>query len=1037
MNDMQPRDQKKVSLLRVLSNRWLIISAAVVAAYALLGFFLFPYLVKHYVEKYGTENLGSRLTLRQVTFNPFTMTLRSENFSLQEKDGTPILTFDSFLASLGISSLYYRAWTFSKITMEHPFMNLVVEKDGSSNLSRLFKGFGSKNKNNSGKKKGIPRLLLKNVNLQGGKFDFSDQRKAPAAEVQVQFIDVRLKELTSLPDRTGEYTISGTTNEGENVRWKGNISLSPLHSVGSMVIGGLKASTVWKFLGNRQATSVPAGKVGLECDYLFDLGGRGAKLSLTKVKFSVSDPSLTQNDRVKMSASRIGGAFSATIDWDGKSVQGAVTETNATVEALSLGLSGEEKPLLKLAKGELLGGHIDLRKRTADFTRVLLTEGSTEVTLHEGGKSNWSLLGGLVQTPKEEKKQGGVEKTSPTWATSLGSLEVRNFRVALNDLSTGAPASMTLEPVGLILSNVSTNPASPFKFEFHAKVKEGGELSVDGSATVGAEKGEGNITVKDFSLLPLQSYLSRIARLNMKSGKLDASGRFTYDPQGEGGRFVYQGKMSLPSLLLVEQETGDPFLSWDLLSTSGMTFTLSPNALRIEEVDLVKPGAKLIILENRRINVSEIMVKKTREEPKEHTPGPGMEVTVDRVGVKEASLQFADLSLKPQFGTLIHSLSGVVNGISSVPKTRAGIELDGEVDKYGTARIRGRMNVFEPAGSTNVRMDFRNVDMTHLTPYAVRFAGYRIASGKLSLDLRYRIENSQMLGENHIIAEQFVLGERVESPTALDLPIALAVALLRDSKGVIDIGLPVRGDLKNPQFDFGQLISKALGALLTKIVTAPFAWLASLVGAEKEDLDVILFDPGEVTLLAPQQEKLTKLSEGLKKRPELKVEVQGGYDKKLDARALRSMLMRTRLAAKEYPAFKPGEKPGPVVFHNPDTQAAIEALFLEQHSRDELSKLHEEYQKSLAAQKKSLVVKNQPAEWADFYRSLYRRMEETLEISDTKLEEVARARAAQVKQYLVNEKGIDTARVDLLQPAATGSKDNKQVITKLSLGAAR
>ncbi len=1019
-----------------MSNRWVVISAAVVVAYALLGFFLFPYLVKHYAEKYGTEKLGSRLTIRQVKFNPFTMTLRVEDFRLQDKDRTPILTFDSFLASLGISSLYYRAWTFSKIIMEHPFMNLVVERGGDSNISRLSKGLKSK-KNNSAEKTGIPRLLLENVDLQGGRFDFSDQTKVPAAKVQVQSIDVHFKELTSLPDRTGEYAISGTTKEGENVKWKGEIALSPLHSVGSMVIGDLMASTVWKFLENRPATSVPAGKVGLECDYLLDLGGTGAKLSLTKVKFSVSEPSLNQNDRMKMKAHRIGGAFSATIDWNGKSVQGAVTETNATVETLSIGLSGEEKPLLKLAKGELLGGHIDLSKRTADFARVLLTEGSTEVTLQEGGKSNWSLLSGLVHRPKEEQKQGAVEKASPNWAASLGSLEVRNFRVAFNDLSTASPASMTLEPVSFTVRDVSTNPASSMKFEFHAKVKEGGELSVDGSATVGAKKGEGNIAVKDFSLLPLQPYLSRIARLRMESGKLDTSGRFTYNPAGEEGRFVYQGKMSLPSLLLVEQETGDPFLSWDLLSTSGMTFTLSPDALRIEEVDLVKPGAKLIILENRQINVSEIMVKKKAEEPKEHAPGPGMEVTVDRVGVKEASLQFADLSLKPQFGTLIHSLSGVVNGISSVPETRAGIELNGEVDKYGTARIRGKMNVFEPAGSTNVSMDFRNIDMTHLTPYAVRFAGYRIASGKLSLDLRYRIENSQMLGENHIIAEQFVFGERVESPTALDLPIALAVALLKDSKGVIDIGLPVRGDLKNPQFDFGQLISKALGALLTKIVTAPFAWLAALVGGEKEDLDVVLFDPGEVTLLAPQKEKLTKLSEGLKKRPELKVDVQGGYDKKLDVRALRSMLMRNRLVAKEHPAFKPGEKPGPVVFHNPDTQAAIEALFLEQHSRDELSKLREEYQKSLEAEKKSLVVKNQPAEWAKFYRNLYHNMEETIEIPETKLEEVARARAAQVKQYLVDERGIDAARIDLVQPEATGSKDNKQVITKLSLGAAR
>jgi hypothetical protein len=1029
MND-KPRRTMKEILLRFLWKRWLIILAALVLVYALVGFLLFPYLLRNYVQRYGSENLASRLTVRQVAFNPFTMTLRAKDFRLEEKNGSPVIAFDSFSASLGISSLYYRAWTFSKVTMQNPFLNVVVEEDGASNISRLFKGSIS-----SRGKGGIHSLLLENVALHGGRFNFEDQRRAPVARVRVLSIDVDMEDLTDLPERTGGYLISGRTEEGEKVKWKGTISLSPLHSAGSMAIEDLKVSTVWRFLQDDLGPLAPTGKVTLQCDYLFDLKAPMPTLSLSKVNFFLSDFAISPNDGSKLGISRGSATFSAAIYRAGNQVKGTLREMSAWVEGLSLDVAGEEEPLLKLARAELLGGEIDLGKRRAEFDRLRLIQGSTGILVRENGEINWSALRGVVQNPKGEKKQEKGEINSSAWSASIASFEARNFRVVLTDLSTSPPARVSLEPVGLTLNDVSTDPEASMKFAFHAKVKEGGEISVDGTAEVGVRKGEGDINVKDLSLLPLQPYLSRVARLRMESGKMNASGRLAYDPSGEAGRFIYRGKMSLPSVLLVEEETGDPFLSWDLLFSSGVMFTLSPNALQAEEMDLVKPWAKIIVLKNRSTNVSEIMVKKG-EEQRRNTSGEGMKVCVDRIQVKEGSLRFADLSLRSQFETLIHSLNGVVTGISSVPRDRAGIRLDGGVDKYGTARIRGKMNVFDPALSTDIRMHFENIDMVHLNPYAVRFAGYLIVSGKLSLNLRYKIENSQLLGENHIIADRFVLGKRVESPMALDLPIALAVALLKDSKGVIDIGLPVRGDLKDPQFDFGWLMSKALASLLTKIVTAPFAWLAALVGAEGEDLDVVFFRPGEAILLPPQNEKLNKLSEGLQKRPELRVAVQGGYDRALDVRALRSMLMRNRLAAKEYPAFKLGEETGPVIFDNHETQAAIEALFLQNHSSEELSRLREEYRKSMGTSKESHGAKNRPDEWAGFYRKLYRGMEEEIEIPETKIEELARARAAVVKQYMVQERGIDAARIDVLDPAQTESHD-RDVVTKLSLGAVR
>lgn len=93
-----------------------------------------------------------------------------------------------------------------------------------------------------------------------------------------------------------------------------------------------------------------------------------------------------------------------------------------------------------------------------------------------------------------------------------------------------------------------------------------------------------------------------------------------------------------------------------------------------------------------------------------------------------------------------------------------------------------------------------------------------------------RVEARQLAAEYRFVVNQLQLGERVESPDAVSLPLQLAVALLKDRNGVIDIDLPVRGTLDDPKFRLGPIIWKAVVNLLLKIVTSRFRLLGNLFG---------------------------------------------------------------------------------------------------------------------------------------------------------------------------------------------------------------
>jgi hypothetical protein len=405
------------------------------------------------------------------------------------------------------------------------------------------------------------------------------------------------------------------------------------------------------------------------------------------------------------------------------------------------------------------------------------------------------------------------------------------------------------------------------------------------------------------------------------------------------------------------------------------------------------------------------------------------------VVLEQGTVDFADQSLVLPFATEVQELNGVVQGLASDRASRAVVRLEGRVAEYGLARAEGSLSPFRPKSFLDLNVTFRNVDMPPLSPYTVTFAGRRIQSGRLALDLQYKIDNGTLAGENRVVLEKFTLGERVKAPGALDLPLDLAVALLTDSKGRIDLAVPVHGNVDDPQFSYGHLIWQAIRNVITRIVTAPFRALGALFGGGGESLESIAFDPGRATLLPPEREKLKRVAEGLGKRPQLRLVAEGQHGP-ADRAALRQRDVGLAVAARLGRPPAADDSPEPVNVTDAKTQRALEAIFVERQSEQALSQFAAETGtargKEVQRVNAALALIGRGSADREFYEALLKRLNETASVPDAALGQLAGARASAVAEYLATALAVPAARIEARTAAASGAAE-----VKLSFAVAR
>lgn len=713
--------------------------------------------------------------------------------------------------------------------------------------------------------------------------------------------------------------------------------------------------------------------------------------------------------------------------------------------------SGSQQ-VAELRHAALVNAGMKLAENRIDIEALELNGAKATVTLDKKKNLNWAdILKKAPGAPAATPARPGTANVSPV-VVQLARLSLADLEVDIVDQLPAAPVKLDVAKGFVTLKDLSLDLDKAVPLEAGFALKQGGRFDASGTVVPGRASGQLDVKLTALSLKPFAPYVNQFARLNLRSGTASTHGKLAFAQTKRGVKLDFRGGFAVDDLAITEEDTGDAFLGWKKLSSGSLDFRLGPNRLHMNELVALNPFGKVIIFEDKTINLQRILrssdkppVVATGKPAPSAQPAAAFPLAIERLRIVGANAEFADLSLTPQFGTRMHDLGGVVTGLSTDPATTAQVELDGKVDDYGSARVRGSIQPFRATDFTDLTLAFRNLEMTRLTPYSGKFAGRRIDSGRLSVDLEYKIKDRQLAGENKFVVNKLKLGERVDSPDALHLPLDLAIALLEDSNGVIDLDLPVSGSLDDPQFSYGKIIWKAIVNVLTKLVTAPFRALGKLMGISAEKMEAVNFDPGSSALMPPEQEKLKTLAEALAKRPALTLSLAPGYDPEADRRALQEQAMRMEAVAVAGIKLAPGEAPGPVDVNNYKIQTWLEDRYAASAGKEDYQKLRTSFRDKNAGAAARVLESEMVERLARrfktrdtgpisaFHAELLERLTRQAKIADEALLKLAQARGQVMHDALV-KLGLDASRVSVSEPIKQTAKE-KLVGSKLNLGA--
>jgi len=639
--------------------------------------------------------------------------------------------------------------------------------------------------------------------------------------------------------------------------------------------------------------------------------------------------------------------------------------------------------------------------RRAWVVRELVVEGGTvqvaaqglglqELTLHARDLSTGDAQPGRFEAVG--RLAGGAGQIASRGALSLAPLALHEVVIEGSGLAYGG---IELTQVTLEAPMVPLPPREPVAVALRASVAPQGRIAAHGTVGPQSLRADLEIEVDALPLAPAQRWLPDTVALKIASGALSGKGALRIAEEAK----TFEGFAAVRALRLVERDSGALLLAWQHAETDSLRLALEPVRIRIGELVARAPEGRLVIARDGSVNFAAAV-------PKGEGKGAPVRVGLERLRIEKGTLHFADRSLANPFEVTLRELSGSITSLGNASDEPARIRLAGRVQPYGSARIRGTVDLDAPTKLADVRADLRNLRLEDFNPYIAKFAGYRIESGRVSADLRYELREGRLVGNNQLVLENMKLGEKLETKGLFDLPLELAVALLADAEGRIDLHIPVRGNLRDPQFDLGAIMARAFGNVLKKIVSAPFRAIAGLFVGEDRDRGAVAFAPGSAALTPPAEEDVAQVAKALEERPRLGVRVHGGYDPARDPEALRLRAARDELA-------RAAGLKGSLDLSDPKVVRAAERLYLKRGgNRAELADLR----------------KSEPR----YVRALMQRLAAAMPADPAAAETLARERAEAVRAALLDH-GLDPKRV---QVAATVEQrvEEEGVPTRLELG---
>lgn len=929
-----------------------------VVLYTVGGFLLAPWLVERTVVKQFAE-MNRSASIGELRMNPYRFTLDLADFALDDPDGTFIIGFDRLFVDFEIRSIIDWAFNFK-----------LVRIDALAVFDERFDAFDTRlvrlatdllpEKDPDAEDDLPPRAIVQRLEVADARLDFLDG-PADNFEGRLGPVSVEVDDIRTLPDYAGRQTVRIQINETDYLAWRGDLQLVPFRSSGQVELRGREVPNTRRYL-----------------DYYlpFDVVFTGISADF---------------------------AYSTWVDDSGLGLE--VDGFGGAVNQLALQTDEANDTLVTVERLELGGGRFDLRDMAGHLERVAIQGLGAEVVRREDGSINlFDLL------PPENDASAADADDAMAIVLSVEELTVNGDGVNVRDLTFSPAIEIGVRGLDLVLTGIDLEDETAMALRVDGQLASGGDLGFEGQVTAfPALRAEGRVRTEGLSLALAQPVVNAIARVTLEGGTADLTADLVHGPEQ---LLALGGELAVSDLEVRDAVRDERLAAWRRLSLDRFEIDLAEERADASVLEFEGLYGRLHIAEDRTTNVGDLLVT---TESTAHSEGATLPaITIGGVRMEGTALDFSDFSLPLPFQAAIRNMDGEISTLATNSSEPATVSLEGQVNEFGLARINGSVNAWDPTRQTDIQMVFRNLEISRLSPYSVQFAGYAIEDGRLDTDLGYVLDERKLQGENSIVIREMQLGAKSDHPDAGNLPLGLAVALLKDSEGVIDLDVPVEGDLDNPEFRIGGVVMQALGNLITKVVTAPFRLLGNLVGVDSEDFGVLSFQPGEAELSPPDREQLLKLAEAMAQRPELTVDVAGSWAADLDGPALRTARLDARIEA--WQTANPGDEDE---LSTARDRRTLEALFVASFPTEPLGPMAAARSVPPADDPEGDPVLDEPAYLAD----LRERLLGDIAITEAEFEALGRARSAAVLAALMPDPAAASLKLREVDPVAVEPGD--------------
>lgn len=895
---------------------------------------------------YMDTQYGRELRTDIILVNPFTLAVEVRGADLRQPDGAPFASLDIARVNLSLGSLTGRALVFDDITLTGLEADLRRLADGSLNIDDLLSPGAEAEPTAAEEPAGIPPLTIAHLGLHARRIAISDEARETPFSTHYDDLSVDVRDLSTVMEDGKPYEIDVFAEPSGSLHWRGTVSLPAASSEGRLEVHDLSLVTFWRFAEPWLNFDLEAGALNLQGDYTLSWS-EGLSYSVSDGGLSVdgldvqpSDPNALPDTRLRL---RQVAATGLAVDSDSSA---------ATVEAV-------------VASGLDLAGWSEGEQ----FSLLQMFD-----------------MSGLPASETAEPEPADDSAAQP-WTARVGRIALEDSKARWRSEYTDPPL-LVVSPLSAEIRDIRWPLAGDSPLALDLAVNEQTTLQVDGALALGDGAGRIAYRLDGLPLTWVNPNLPEALKASITDGALQVAGdvalaEFLPTTVGMDGEITnFSGQV---------EDAEEALTRWDNVRWQQLQVDLVNRRVSLAQLLINNYEGRIHIGEDGSINASKVWQAEVGDRAGEIAHDLELdkpwEVDAPEIVITGSAIDFKDESLPLPFRTVIGDVNGEILGISTDPDKRTQVSIEGEVDGYAPVTLKGDAAPLLEPPALDLTLTFNGVDLVLLTPYSGTYAGYAIERGLLNMELAYSLENNRLKGRNDIVIDRLKLGEKVDSDKALDLPLELALALLTDMNGVIDLKVPVEGDVNDPQFAIGSVVAGAFLNLITKAVTAPFALLANLVGSD-DDLQRLPFTVGSAELSDAGLARLDPLADALEQRPKLVLVVRGRLNRAADTEQIQEDALVQQLV-------EAGLSQAAIETRDPDYMKAIQRRYAQLSGVSGEASFTEQYNAVVAA----------------------------IPVDPAQLEQLVQQRAVAVKDYLVNTRGLPADRSVIEVPGTLEEAD--------------